>query len=92
LLPGGFYEVWLVQKEGGIVNVNAHSIPLVVGQVPQVDLEPAKKAFLKVVESEVVQPKGQIQLLIGLDNLRFHPLEVLELSGGMILYMSIFWN
>jgi hypothetical protein len=40
LLPDGIYKVLLVKKEGGVLKVKAHSILFIVGQVPQVDLEP----------------------------------------------------
>jgi hypothetical protein len=87
--PNGMYELSMVKLTGGTVKVKAHDVDHVVGELPNLDLSPAKQAFVSVPEKEIQAPKGVVDLLVGLDRLYLHPIKV-ERTGNLILYLSMF--
>jgi hypothetical protein len=87
--PNGMYEVSMVKLTGGTVKVKAHGVDHVVGELPSLDLSPAKQAFVSIPEKEIQAPRGVVDLLIGLDHLYLHPVEV-ERTGNLVLYLSMF--
>jgi hypothetical protein len=87
--PNGMYELSMVKLTGGTVKVKAHGVDHVVGELPNLDLSPAKQAFVSIPEKEIQAPRGVVNLLIGLDHLYLHPVEV-ERTGNLVLYLSMF--
>jgi hypothetical protein len=88
--PNGMYELSMVKLTGGSVKVKAHGVDHVVGELPNLDLSPAKQAFVSVPEKEIQAPKDVVDLIVGLDHLYLHPVEV-ERTGNLILYLSYNW-
>jgi hypothetical protein len=52
-------------------------------------LTSAKQAFVRVPENEIIVPKGNVQLLIGMNRVDLHPKEV-ERIGRLALLLSLF--
>jgi hypothetical protein len=44
---------------------------------------------VRIPESEIIVPKGKVQLLVGMDHLSLHPKEV-ERTGSLVLLLSFF--
>jgi hypothetical protein len=87
--PDNLYEVPLVKREGEVTRIKAHGVREIVGELPALNLTPVKQAFVNVPENEIVVPKGAVQLLVGLDHLYLHPVEV-ERTGSLALFLSFF--
>jgi hypothetical protein len=78
LEPNVIYEVSLVKLDGGTMKIQAHGVDHVIGE-----------AFISILESEIEPYHGLVKLLVGLDHLYLHPMEV-ERTGGLALYISMF--
>jgi hypothetical protein len=87
--PDKIFEVPLVKRGGEVTKVNAHGVKEIVGELPPLDLTPAKQAFVRVPENEIIVPRGNVQLLIGMNRVDLHPREV-ERSGRLALLLSLF--
>jgi hypothetical protein len=48
----------------------------VIGEMPELDFAPAKQAFISIPELEIEPYYGLVKLLVGLDHLYLHPVEV----------------
>jgi hypothetical protein len=87
--PDKIFEVPLVKRGGEVAKVYAHGVKEIVGELPPLDLTSAKKAFVRVPENEIIVPKGNVQLLIGVNRVDLHPKEV-ERTGRLALLLSFF--
>jgi hypothetical protein len=87
--PDKVYEVPLVKRGGEVTKIKAHGVKEIVGELPPLDLTPARQAFVSLPENEIVVPKGNVQLLMGMDHLYLHPKEV-ERTGSLSLFLSFF--
>jgi hypothetical protein len=87
--PDSLYEVPLVEREGQVTKIKAHGVKEIIGELPTLDLTPARQAFISVPKNKIVVPRGAVQLLIGLDHLFLHPMEV-ERTGSLALFLSFF--
>jgi hypothetical protein len=45
--PDNLYEVPLVEREGGVTKIKAHGVKEIVGELPTLNLTPAKQAFIQ---------------------------------------------
>jgi hypothetical protein len=89
LEPNHVFEVPMVKLSGGIAKVRAHGVDHVLGDLLKLDFSPAKQAFVSIPEKEVVAHHGLVKLLVGLDHLYLHPVEV-ERTGSLALHISMF--
>jgi len=87
--PEHVYEVPLLKISGGVEKIEAHGVPTLMPGVGPMAMDRLVEAFPEVPEAEVCYPKGEVNLLIGLDNAFLHPVEV-ERTENMILYISMF--
>jgi hypothetical protein len=85
LEPNHVYEEPMVKLNGGVVRVRAHGVDHVLGDLPKLDFSPAKQAFVSIPEKEIEVPHGLVKLLIGLDHMYLHPVEV-ERTGSLALH------
>jgi hypothetical protein len=89
LEPNHVYEVPMVKLNGRVERVMAHGVDHVLGDLPKLDFSPAKQAFVSIPEKEIEAHHGLVKLLIGLDHLYLHPVEV-ERTGSLALHISMF--
>jgi hypothetical protein len=89
LEPNVIYEVSLVKLDGGTMKIQAHGVDHVIREMQELDFAPAKQAFISILESEIEPYHGLVKLLVGMDHLYLHPMEM-ERTGGLALYISMF--
>jgi hypothetical protein len=89
LEPNHVYEVPMIKLNGRVARVKAYGIDHVLGDLPKLDFSPAKQAFVSIPEKEIEAPHGLVKLLIGLDHMYLHPVEV-ERTGSLALHISMF--
>jgi len=85
--PENVYEVSLKKFDGGTELVKAHGVARIMSDLPEQNLEQAQHVFS--VTEKLTTPAGKIDLLMGVDYLYLHPLEVRR-EGKLTLYVSMF--
>jgi hypothetical protein len=79
----------MVKLSGGVAKVRAHGVDHVLGDLPKLDFSPVKQAFVSIPEKKIEAHHGLVKLLVGLDHLYLHPVEV-ERTGSLALHVSMF--
>ena len=87
------YIVTILDREGNSHNVKAFGLDKLNGKIEKVDVDGVKTLFSQTTQQEwdkiAMRPTGEVELLIGSDNLGLHPTEF-EAQGNLKVYKSNF--
>ena len=83
------YKVELTDKCGRFVEFIGYGLPNISTEIKPIRLEAVMSVFPDVDKSEMTQPSGQVDLLVGLDYAAFHP-QMLQNNNHLVLYRNRF--
>ena len=64
----------MVDRKGTVHRVLAYSIETITAPMDHVDIQPALKVFPEVRACDVFRPKGEVDLLLGIQDADLHPI------------------
>ena len=89
----GLYTVTLIDRDGNPHEIKAFGLDELNGKVQQIDVLGVKCMFSPPTQQHwkeiASRPVGEVELLIGSDNLGLHPAE-LEAQGNLRVFLSRF--
>ena len=68
------YHIPLVDRKGTVHRVLAYSIEMITAPMDHVDIQPALKVFPEVRACDIFRPKGEVDLLLGIQDADLHPI------------------
>ena len=80
------YKVPLVDLRGRKFIIDAHSINIISSDIKGLNFSEIKKYFPEAIESQLIRPKGEVDILIGYNYAAWHPIP--EKSYEHLLILS----